>query len=153
VFAQWHLGLVERGKALRSGAIRVEGRRDLARALPRWNAGPQAHARVRKRKGYTPARMQAPRLDAVEPQPSPSAPPSSRRRGGSIPGFEGWVLTPADEGYDEARAVWNGAIDRRPAFIAGGRSPGDVAAAVRGGGHGVAGTAVCDGGVVIDLSP
>ena len=48
VFAQWHLGLIEWGKVLRSGAIRVEGRRDLARALPRWNAGPQAHARMRK---------------------------------------------------------------------------------------------------------
>jgi DNA-binding HxlR family transcriptional regulator len=48
VFARWHLGLVEWGRALRSGAIRVEGRRDLARALPRWNAGPQAHAQMRK---------------------------------------------------------------------------------------------------------
>ena len=47
-FAKWHLGLVEWSRALRSGAIRVEGRRELARALPRWNAGPQAHAQMRK---------------------------------------------------------------------------------------------------------
>jgi hypothetical protein len=47
IFAQWHLGLVEWGRALRSRAIRVEGRRELARGLPRWNAGPQAHAHMR----------------------------------------------------------------------------------------------------------
>jgi DNA-binding HxlR family transcriptional regulator len=52
VFAQWHLGLVEWGKALRSGSIRIEGRRDLARALPTWNAGPQAHAQMRKGKRH-----------------------------------------------------------------------------------------------------
>jgi hypothetical protein len=52
VFAHWHLGLVEWGKTLRSGGIRVEGRRDLARALPRWNAGPHAHAQMCKGKGH-----------------------------------------------------------------------------------------------------
>jgi DNA-binding HxlR family transcriptional regulator len=52
VFARWHLGLVEWGKALRSGGIRIEGRRDLARALPTWNAGPQGHAQMRTGKGH-----------------------------------------------------------------------------------------------------
>jgi FAD/FMN-containing dehydrogenase len=75
------------------------------------------------------------------------------------------MLTPGDPGYDEARKIWNGAIDRRPALIAPCRSAADVAAAlrharerdmvvaVRGGGHGVAGLAVCDDGLVVDLSP
>jgi FAD/FMN-containing dehydrogenase len=77
----------------------------------------------------------------------------------------GELITPSDAGYDEARKIWNGAIDRRPALIARCREPADVMAAlrlarerelpiaVRGGGHGVAGTAVCDDGLVIDLSP
>ena len=78
--------------------------------------------------------------------------------------FTGALLTPGDAGYDEARRVWNGAIDRHPALIARCANVADVVAAlrharerglvvaVRGGGHGVAGLAVCDDGVVIDLS-
>ena len=78
--------------------------------------------------------------------------------------FGGRLLLPADDGYDTARLVWNGAIDRRPALIARCSGPPDVALAVRfarehelpatirGGGHGVGGHAVSDGGMVIDLS-
>jgi FAD/FMN-containing dehydrogenase len=80
-----------------------------------------------------------------------------------IPGFRGDLITPDHDHYDEARAVWNGAVDRRPRLIARCRGTADVAAAVRyardrdieiavrGGGHNVAGTALCDG-IVIDLS-
>ena len=78
--------------------------------------------------------------------------------------FRGQLLTPNDAGYDEARRIWNGMIDKRPAFIA--RCTGvddvvlcvnfarmnDLLLAVRGGGHNLAGNAVCDGGLVIDLS-
>src|SRR5215470_5574486 len=80
-----------------------------------------------------------------------------------IPGFGGEVLTPDDGGYDAARAVFNGMIDRRPAMIAVCGSSDDVVAAVNfareqglpisvyGGGHGVTGAAVVDGGLVVDM--
>jgi FAD/FMN-containing dehydrogenase len=83
---------------------------------------------------------------------------------GTIDGFRGRLINADDAGYDIARAVWNGAIDRRPRFIARCIGTTDVVAAVRfardhnldiairGGGHNVAGTAVCDKGIVIDLS-
>lgn len=76
----------------------------------------------------------------------------------------GEVIVPGDPGYDEARRVWNGVIDRYPAVIARCIGTSDVVEAVnaarrhrievsiRGGGHQVAGTAVCDDGLVIDLS-
>ena len=82
-----------------------------------------------------------------------------------LAGFQGELLRPADPGYDEARRLWNGAIDKRPALIARCTGAADVRAgieharasglplAVRGGGHNVAGTASCDGGLVADLSP
>ncbi|MEU4287901.1 FAD-binding oxidoreductase [Kribbella sp. NPDC026596] len=78
-------------------------------------------------------------------------------------GFGGVLLRQGDEGYDDARTVFNGMIDKRPAMIAQCESAADVQAAVRhgvaqgleiavrGGGHGVAGTAVTDGGLVVDL--
>lgn len=76
----------------------------------------------------------------------------------------GAVLVPDDAEYEEARRVWNAAIDRRPAVIVRCRTAADVAAAVRfavqhglevavrGGAHGVSGSAVVDDGLMIDLS-
>jgi DNA-binding HxlR family transcriptional regulator len=57
LFAEWHLGLVGWDGVLRSGGVRVEGRRDLARALPTWNAGPQTHKQRREAKGYVRDRL------------------------------------------------------------------------------------------------
>jgi FAD/FMN-containing dehydrogenase len=77
----------------------------------------------------------------------------------------GALLSPGADGYDEARKVWNGNIDRRPALIARCTGVADVIeavtfartnhllVAVRGGGHNAAGYATCDGGIVIDLTP
>jgi FAD/FMN-containing dehydrogenase len=79
--------------------------------------------------------------------------------------FSGSVLEPNDDGYDEARRIHNGLIDRRPGLIARCRNTADVADAVRfaraasleisvkGGGHNVAGRAVADGALMIDLAP
>ncbi|MGH3835610.1 MAG: FAD-binding oxidoreductase [Pseudonocardiaceae bacterium] len=80
-------------------------------------------------------------------------------------GLSGTALARGDNGYDEARSAWNGEIDRYPAVIARCQSAADVAAAiafarqrgleisVRGGFHNTAGTAICDNGLMIDLSP
>jgi FAD/FMN-containing dehydrogenase len=78
--------------------------------------------------------------------------------------FDGAVVRQGDEDYATARAIWNGHIDLQPALIARCSGPADVVtavrvardhdidASVRGGGHAVAGYALCEGGMVIDLS-
>ncbi len=79
--------------------------------------------------------------------------------------LRGRLLTAGEEGYDQARRIWNGSFDRKPALIA--RCAGaadviqavnfarahDLLVAVRGGGHSLSGQSVCDGGLMIDLSP
>jgi FAD/FMN-containing dehydrogenase len=79
--------------------------------------------------------------------------------------LRGPLLRPGDVGYDGARKIWNGMIDRHPALIARCAGVADVMAAVRfarahelllsvrGGGHNITGNAVCEGGLMIDLSP
>lgn len=99
---------------------------------------------------------------------TPTTAEVNRRSSGStdvqIDGFRGRLIGPDHADYDIAREVWNGAIDRHPCLIARCVGTADVVAAVRfardhdleiairGGGHNVAGTAVCDDGIVIDLS-
>jgi FAD/FMN-containing dehydrogenase len=80
-----------------------------------------------------------------------------------LPGFRGELFRPGDAGYDDARKVFNGMIDRRPVLIARCADDDDVVAAVDlardqgitlsvyGGGHGVTGSAVVDGGICVDL--
>jgi FAD/FMN-containing dehydrogenase len=103
------------------------------------------------------------RTDFREPADMPTAaqlPTTTARR----PPFTGEVLMPATPGYDSARSVWNAMIDRRPALIIRCASVGDVVAAVRlarerdleigvrCGGHNIAGLAVPEGGLMIDLA-
>ncbi|KRQ11137.1 FAD-linked oxidase [Bradyrhizobium pachyrhizi] len=90
--------------------------------------------------------------------------PHSELRPSSQLRLKGQVVLDGSAGYDEARKVWNGAVDRRPAMIAYCADTRDVVeavtfarsrtfpVAVRSGGHNVAGLSVCDGGMVIDLS-
>jgi FAD/FMN-containing dehydrogenase len=89
-------------------------------------------------------------------------------KGSAISGFrdrfKGQLIGADDPGYDQARVVWNGMADRRPALVARPTSVEDVVAAirfareqdlliaVRGGGHSVAGFSTCDDGIVIDMS-
>jgi len=99
--------------------------------------------------------------------------PGTVKNGHSIPvlprvfrtALQGEVRTPGDAGYDEARTVWNGTIDRHPAVIASAHTIEDVQQvvafaeqreillALRGGSHSFAGHSTCDGGIVLDLSP
>ena len=79
-------------------------------------------------------------------------------------GLRGELVSPGDDGYDEYRKVWNGMIDKRPAFIVRCAGVADVISAVnfarennllvavRGGGHSVSGNGVCDDGMMIDLA-
>jgi len=79
--------------------------------------------------------------------------------------LRGGLLTPDSAGYDKGRTIWNAMIDKRPAIIVqcagvadviralGFAKKNDLLISVRGGGHNIAGNAVCDGGLMIDLSP
>jgi FAD/FMN-containing dehydrogenase len=79
-------------------------------------------------------------------------------------GFRGMLVEPGEPGYDEARSVWNAMIDRRPSLIARCLGVADVAMcvdfarqhgltlSVKGGGHNISGLAVCDGGLMLDMS-
>jgi len=79
--------------------------------------------------------------------------------------LRGQLCLPGEPGYDTARTIWNAMIDRRPALIVRAAGAADVIVAVnlarehglllavRGGGHNIAGNAVCDGGLMLDLSP
>lgn len=79
--------------------------------------------------------------------------------------IDGQVILPGESGYDDSRAIWNAMFDRRPALIVKCSNAADVkhavefgkqndlVIAVKGGGHNSAGTAVCDDGIMIDLSP
>ncbi|MDP9243621.1 MAG: FAD-dependent oxidoreductase, partial [Chloroflexota bacterium] len=80
------------------------------------------------------------------------------------PRLRGPLLAPGDPGYDDARSIWNAMIDRRPGAIARCLGVADILASVqfarergltlsiKGGGHNISGLAVCDGGLMIDLS-
>ena len=78
--------------------------------------------------------------------------------------LRGTLLLSGDPGYDNARSIWNAMIDRRPALIARCLGVADVVACVnfareqglamsiKGGGHNISGLALCDGGLMVDLS-
>src|SRR6267378_1173920 len=80
-------------------------------------------------------------------------------------GIKGEILLPSDGAYEDARKIWNAMIDKRPAVIARCATTSDVVRgvnfardnglllAVRGGGHNIAGNAMCDDGIIIDLTP
>ncbi|MFD0531584.1 FAD-binding oxidoreductase [Kitasatospora arboriphila] len=93
-----------------------------------------------------------------------AAPPPDPETDGLAAALRGDLVTPADPGYDLARQIWNGSVDRRPAAIAYCAGVADVIAAVRhaaatgvpfavrSGGHSFPGQSLCDGGLVADLS-
>src|SRR5689334_23124013 len=97
---------------------------------------------------------------AVSVPPVPPVPPVAQLR--TI--FDGQLIAPNDAGYDEARTVFYGGIDRRPALIVRVKNATDVSRvvslaresglelAIRSGGHSPAGHSVCDGGIILDLS-
>jgi len=78
--------------------------------------------------------------------------------------LQGTIILPGDDAYEDARKIWNGMIDKKPGLMVKCRESADVIScvnlarerdlllAVRGGGHNVAGNAVCNGGLVVDLS-
>jgi FAD/FMN-containing dehydrogenase len=115
------------------------------------------------------------RLVVADSTALPSDAPATSLSGGSVSlrgadikqlaaGMRGQVIVPGQEGYDQARRVWNAMISKRPALIARCAAPSDVIravafakehqllTAVRAGGHSVSGKSTCDGGILIDVS-
>ena len=102
--------------------------------------------------------------DLAAPELATTSEPASLAQGFAAQ-LHGSLLDESAPSYEQARKIWNGMIDCRPRFIVRCASAGDAAAAigfarrnglavaVRGGGHNIAGNAVCDGGLVIDFSP
>jgi FAD/FMN-containing dehydrogenase len=94
-----------------------------------------------------------------------SAELSSEVLDGLRSGLRGELCLPGAAGYEEARSIWNAMIDRRPAAVVRAAGASDVLQtvrlaarqglllSVRGGGHNIAGNAVCEGGLMLDLSP
>lgn len=94
-----------------------------------------------------------------------AAAPSDAESAQLAAGLRGELLRPGTSGYDSARRIWNAMIDRRPALVVRCAGTADVvrsvhfaryhglALSVRGGGHNVSGNAICEGGLMIDLSP
>jgi hypothetical protein len=90
--------------------------------------------------------------------------PDSSSIASFVTGFRGTTLTPGEDGYDDARRIYNASFERRPAVIARCRNTADAVAvvnfaresglplAVRAGGHSLAGLSTCDDGIVLDLS-
>ena len=90
--------------------------------------------------------------------------PDSSTIASFVAGFRGTTLTPGEDGYDDARTIYNASFERRPAVIARCRDTADAVAvvnfaresglplAVRAGGHSLAGLSTCDDGIVLDLS-
>ena len=122
----------------------------------------------------TPARATAVRLNlerlrqlsaAAEGRSEQRTPNLSKEAVEALKGnVKGQIVLPSDAGYDEVRQVWNAMIDRRPALIVRCAGAPDVPHAIafarahglelsiRGGGHNIAGTALCEGGLTIDFS-
>jgi FAD/FMN-containing dehydrogenase/DNA-binding HxlR family transcriptional regulator len=142
--------------ALESGLLEVFGPPSLRRALPRWLA-------LHPLAGVRPAcedvqQFRSHRLDTDATRDTDRAISALAAR------LSGPVLLPGQPEYEPARQIWNAMIDRYPAAIARCGGAADVkdcvdfardngmAVSVRGGGHNIAGTAICDDGLVIDLS-
>jgi FAD/FMN-containing dehydrogenase/DNA-binding HxlR family transcriptional regulator len=179
VLAAWHMGRISLEEGVRRGAVRVEGPPRLRRLLSSWG-GLDPFSRVMSaRATEVPVSGPISVLEGGTTQEDGGIGSASRGIGmdssittsidvGSVDEFRsrlrGSVLRPGDVGYEEARRIWNGDIDRRPALIARCAGTSDVVAAVRfararnlvvavrGGGHAYAGHSVCEGGLLIDLS-
>ena len=144
------------GVALANGRLQADGPSPLMRALPTWLARHRlAHVGSQ--------RADAPRGDAQVSQTAPSS-DTERALEALAARLRGALLMPGQAGFDAARQVWNASVDRYPAAIARCAGAADVkdcvewvrehglCVSVRGGGHNIAGTAICDAGLVIDLS-